>query len=86
MAVPQVAVHRRLEEPDHQAPFGFGAVERGVGIAEERGRIAAVPRIDRSPDAQSDANALPLDLERVRYDLEQAFGLCGGGRRLLVRR
>ena len=68
----QPLVHVGLEEADRAAPLGLGAIERGVGVAEQRGGVGAVDRIDRDPDAQPDAQAVAVDLEILRDGGEQA--------------
>ena len=38
VALPELPVHLGLEEADHVPPVGLGAIERGVGIGEQRDR------------------------------------------------
>ena len=41
-ALAQAAVHLGIEEADRMAAIGLGAVERGIGIGEQRRRLGAV--------------------------------------------
>ena len=45
--------------------FRFGAIERGVGIGEQRRRVGAVVREDGDADAQADAQRIAVDLDVV---------------------
>ena len=74
----QPMIHLRLEEADRAAPVRLRPVERGIGIADQRGRVGTVDRIERDADAQSDAHALSLDLEILRHGGEQALGEARG--------
>ena len=62
----QPLVHVGFEHPEYAAAVGLGAIERGVGIAEQRRRVGAVVREERHADAEPDAKGVALELEIVR--------------------
>src|SRR5215472_4643296 len=62
-AFAQPLVHIGLEEADRTASFRLGAVERGIGVADERALVDAVDRIDGDADAEPDPQPMALDLE-----------------------
>ena len=70
----QALVHVGLEEADRAAPFRLGAIERGIGVADERVSVGAVGRIDRDADAHSDAQQRAVDVEIVRDRGQQPLG------------
>ena len=51
----QPLIHVGLEEAEHAAPFRLGAIERGVGVADQRGGVGAIDREYGDADAQADA-------------------------------
>ena len=54
----QPVVHFDFEEARRAAAGGLGAVERGIGIVEQRRCVGAVGRKDRDADAETDAQML----------------------------
>ena len=78
----QPLVHVGFEETDRAAAFRLGAIERGIGIDQERVRIESVGRIDRDPDAQADPKLLAADLEIPGHRRLQTIRKGGRGRRL----
>ena len=72
-AVAQLLVHLGLEEADPAPALALGAIERGIGIGEQRGRIHAVIRIERDADAEADMGEIIVDLEFVADRLDQAL-------------
>src|SRR5438105_1177685 len=59
----QAVVHFDLEESRLAAAGGLGAVERGVGIVEQRGGIDAVGGKDGNADADADAQMLAVSFK-----------------------
>ena len=80
--LPQALVHAGLEKADRAAALGLGAIERGVGIADERPGIGPVGRKNRDADAEPDPQQRAVDVEIVGDGREQAVGQRRGARRL----
>ena len=80
----QPIIHFDLEEARRAATGGLGAVERGIGIVEQRRRIGAVVRKDRNADADADAKMLAIDFQVGRDGFEQASGDGFGERGLIA--
>src|SRR5258707_6519665 len=70
----QPVIHFDLEEARRAATGGLGAVERCVGIVEQRRRVRAVVWKDRNTDADADAKMLAINYHVVRDGFEQASG------------
>ncbi len=79
-AVAQAAVHFGIEEAHRLAPVLLGAVERGIGVGEQRHGVGAVVRIDGGADAEADGDLLALHLEWLGDGLQQAARQRLGGR------
>ncbi len=62
-ALAQPLVHRRLEEAVDAAAFGLGAIERGVGVGDQRCGVLAIGREDRDADADCAAKLVAVDVE-----------------------
>ena len=56
----QPLVHVGLEEAERAAALRLGAVERGVGVADQRGGVGAVDREDRDADAEAGAHRMAV--------------------------
>ncbi len=67
-------VHVRLEKPKSSASVGLGAVERHVGVAQQRIGLLRVERRDRDADADIGDNLVPFDLVRLDDRLADALG------------
>ncbi len=80
----QPVIHFDLEEARRAATGGLGAVERCVGIVEQRRRVGAVVRKDRNADADSDAQMLAINFQVGRDRIEQASSNGFGERRLIA--
>src|SRR6266705_1676910 len=76
-AVAQLLVHRRGEEANRPAPFVLGAIEGRIGISKQRTGVAAVPWMDRDPDAEVEFETVPVDLdvaaERATQPVREQF-------------
>ena len=66
-ALLQGGVHARLEEMVGAAAFALGAVEREVGVLQQRLGVDAVARRDRDADAGADDDVVAVDLERLGH-------------------
>ena len=77
-AVAQPPVHVGLEEAECAASFRFGAIERRVGIGDQRCGIGAVDREYRNADADADAHRLAVDddvlVDRREQPIRQVLG------------
>src|SRR6266705_6760352 len=82
-AIAQLLIHRGSEEAYRAAAFMFCAIERRIGIGEQRPRIGAIARIDRNPDAEIEFEGVPVDLdvlvERARSRSASSSALDGNG-------
>ncbi len=74
VAFSQMPVHLGVEEPHHMAAVGLGAVERRIGIGDQRVGVARIRGIDRGADAEADRDRLPPHLEGLGHRVEQALG------------
>ncbi len=70
----QPLVHVGFEEAERAAPLRLGAIERGVGIGDQRVGVGAVGREDRDADAEADAHRMPVDDEFFANRGEQPLG------------
>ena len=68
-ALAQAAIHLGIEEAGRMAAIDLGAVERGIGIGEQRRHLGAVARIDCGSDAEAKRDLLPAHLEGVCHRL-----------------
>ena len=57
----QPLVHAGFEEAERAAAFGLGAVERSVGVADQRRRVAAVGGKYGDADAEPEADRMAVD-------------------------
>ena len=77
----QPLVHVGFEEAERAAALRLGAIERGVGVADQRGGVGAVDREDRDADAQADAHRMAVDrdlvVDRREQPIRQGFGRGG---------
>lgn len=55
-------VHLGLEEPVGSAPVGLGAVERHIGVSQQRVRLDGIEGRDRNADADIGDDLVALDL------------------------
>ena len=55
----QALIHLRLEEAEGVTTLGLRPLERGIGVAQQRGRVQTVKRIDGDADAQPDSQPWP---------------------------
>ena len=82
----QPVVHLDFEEARRAAAVGLGAVERGIGIVEQRRRVGAVGRKDRNADAEADVQMLAVHVQIGGDGRVKAFGEDFGERRLIAAR
>ena len=68
-ALAQAAIHLGIEEAGRMAAIDLGAVERGIGIGEQRWHLGAVARIDCGSDAEAKRDLLPAHFEGVCHRL-----------------
>src|SRR5882757_8854805 len=80
----QPVIHFDLEEARRAATGGLRAVERCVGIVEQRRRVRAVVRKDRNADADADAKMLAINFQVGRDGFEQASSDGFGERGLIA--
>src|SRR5262249_1250744 len=78
----QALVHVGGEESDRATALGLRAVERRIGIGEQRGRIGAVGRKDRDANAHAGAQRVAFDLDVVGAGRLKALGQGFRRRRL----
>src|SRR5262245_11866705 len=60
--LPQALVHVGFEEAECPAALCFGAIERRVGVADQRRRVDSVDRVDRDADADPDPQPMVSNL------------------------
>ena len=82
-AFAQPHVHVGLEEADRSARFALGAIERRIGIREQRGLVVPVRRIDRDADREGGAQLMAVHLDRIGEHGLQPLGQRRGSGRLL---
>ncbi|MHC2580824.1 hypothetical protein ACVI1J_007060 [Bradyrhizobium diazoefficiens] len=73
-AIAQFLVRLGFEEADPGPALALGAIERGIGVGEQRRGIHAVIGINGDADADADLGEIVVDLELLAYDLDQALG------------
>ena len=64
-AMLQRVVHAALEEVVVAAALALGAIERGIGVLEQRFDVVAVARRERDADRGADVDLVALDLHRL---------------------
>ena len=77
-----VGVHLRGEDAVEAAPVLLGAIERRVGLAQQRPAVEPVARETRDADARPDREAEAVGPDRLCQLLEQAGGELFGRMRL----
>ena len=82
-AFAQPHVHVGLEEADRAARFVLGAIERRIGIREQRGLVIPVRRIDRDADGEGGAQLMAMHVDRICDRGLQPLGQRRGPGRLL---
>ena len=77
----QPLVHVGFEEAEHAAALRLGAIERGVGVADQRGGVGAIDGKYRDADAQAGAHRIAVDGDFFVDRREQPIrhGLGRGG-------
>ena len=78
----QPHIHFDVEEPRPAAAFGLGAIERRVGVGDQRDLVGAVLGKDRDADAQAGAQLVAGDLQFARHRRVQSIGERLGDHRL----
>ena len=77
----QPLVHVGFEEAERAAALRLGAIERGVGIADQRGGVGAVDRKYRDADAEAGAHRMAVDgdffVGRGEQPIRHGFGRGG---------
>ena len=76
-------VHRRLEEAIAAPPFGLGAIERKIGVFNQRLAITPIGRTDGDADAGATFHRLAADRQwcfETGRNLTCESGNIGGGR------
>ena len=79
--IAQPLVHVGFEEAEHAAAVRFGAIERGVGVGDQRRGVGAIDGKDRDADAEAGAHRMAFDGDVVVDRREQPIG-HGSARRL----
>ncbi len=66
----------------------FRAVQRGIGVGEQRHRSLAVTRVERDADAEVDLQRMAVDVDRTAKGVAHPAGqqLCASGQRQLLYR
>ncbi len=67
-------VHRGFEKAECAAPVAFGAIEREVGVSQQRVGARSVARTDRNADAGADDGLVAAEVIRLAQQLDDAFG------------
>src|SRR5579872_704091 len=71
MQLGSLRIHSSAEEPVIVSPGIFCAVHRGIGILDQRFRIAAVLWVNTDPNAAPDIERMSLDKKRLAQDLHK---------------
>ncbi len=67
----QLLIHRGSEEANLAATFVFGAIERRVGIREQRPLILSVPWVDGNSDTEVEVKAVAVDFNALFQGIAQ---------------
>ena len=73
-AVAQFPVHLGFKEADSAPPLALGAIQRRIGVRQQRRGIGAVIGINCNADAEADMGQIVVDLEFLADCLDQALG------------